>query len=363
MVQTPKPKQTIHTDCMTTLDFTQVELQYLITHHVGNKLRDEKFILSSEATTIEDETKSFLLKYFLLPVKTEEFYSFTHPIKIEFNDIFTVVEKIFSSSNEFLLSSQNIAKLLYEQSMHPRIKEGELNIAYFSNVVLDNEVVEAIGIFKSETDVPFIRMKNQKSKFIINHDYGFEIKGMDKGCIIFNTDKQNGYKILIIDNASKLVEAQYWKDDFLKVKPIRNEFHQTNQFLGIAKNYVTKQLSKEFEVSKADKIDLLNRSVEYFKTHESFDKKEFEHEVLQGTGIIKSFQNFDSTYRQDNEIELLDNFEISPQAVKKQARVFKSVLKLDKNFHIYIHGDRELIEQGVEKDGRKFYKIYYQDES
>jgi len=108
---------------------------------------------------------------------------------------------------------------------------------------------------------------------------------------------------------------------------------------------------------------ILNRSVEYFKSHESFDKKEFEKEILQDTGIIKSFRNFDSAYREENEIEPTDNFEISPQAVKKQARIFKSVLKLDKNFHIYIHGDRELIEQGIDKDGRKYYKIYYKDES
>jgi hypothetical protein len=118
-------------------------------------------------------------------------------------------------------------------------------------VVLDDEVVEAIGIFKSETDVPFLKMKNQKSKFNINHDYGYEIKGVDKGCFIFNTDQQNGYKILIIDNSNKSAEAQYWKDDFLKVKPVANEFHQTNQFLGIAKDYVTKKLPQEFEVNKS----------------------------------------------------------------------------------------------------------------
>jgi len=348
---------------MTTLDFTQVVLQQLITHHVGNKLRDEKYILSSDSTTIEDETKNFLLKYFLLPVKAEEFYSFTHPVKLELNDIYSVVENVFSSQHLFIPSSQNIAKLLYEQSMHPKIREGELNVAYFSNVVLDDEIVDAIGIFKSETNVPFIKMKNINSKFNINHDYGFEIKGMDKGCIIFNTYKQDGYKILIIDNTNKSAEAQYWKDDFLKVKPIANEFHQTNQFLGIAKSFVTQQLSEEFDVSKADKIDLLNRSVEYFKTHQSFDKKEFEQDVFHDSGMLDSFRNFDSTYRVENEIELTDKFEISPQAVKKQVRVFKSVLKLDKNFHIYIHGHSDLIEQGIEKDGRKFYKIYFQQES
>jgi hypothetical protein len=79
--------------------------------------------------------------------------------------------------------------------------------------------------------------------------------------------------------------------------------------------------------------------------------------------LIKSFQNFDNSYRQNNDIEIENKFEISNQAVKKQARVFKSVLKLDKNFHIYIHGNRDLIEQGVEKDGRRFYKIYFNEEN
>ncbi len=71
----------------------------------------------------------------------------------------------------------------------------------------------------------------------------------------------------------------------------------------------------------------------------------------------------DDQYRDENEMEKNPSFEISNQAVKKQARVFKSVLKLDKNFHIYIHGDKKMIQQGVETDGRKFYKIYYDDES
>lgn len=115
----------------------------------------------------------------------------------------------------------------------------------------------------------------------------------------------------------------YWKENFLGLTQKANEFHQTNEFLGIAKNFVTKQLSEDFEVSKADKIDLLNRSVEYFKTHESFDKKEFEKEVFQDAGLIKSFRNFDENYRQENEIELTDNFDISPQAVKSKRAFLK----------------------------------------
>lgn len=348
---------------MTTIDFTQLGLRNLITHHVGNKLRGENIKLTNEPSSYTDETRDFLLKYFLLPIKVEEFYEFTHTIELEMNDVCSIVKIMFREPSEFITNSKSLAKLLYEVSMHPKIKGGELNLAYFTNVVLDDEIIDAIGIYKSETDVPFLKMKIGKEKYNINHEFGFEIKGVDKGCIIFNTNQGSGYKVLVIDNSNKSVEAQYWKDSFLKLKPIANEFHQTNQFLGIAKNFVTKQLDEEFGVSKADKIDLLNRSVEYFKTHETFVKKEFEEEVFQDSGIIKSFRNFDNTFKQENEIELTDNFEISQQAVNRQARAFKRVLKLDKNFHIYIHGNRDMIEHGVDKDGRKFYKIYYKEES
>jgi len=348
---------------MTIIDFTQARLLNLITHHVGNKLRDEKVKLTEDSTSYTEETKDFLLRYFLLPLKAEEFYSFTHSVKLDMNDVYSIVSNMFNEKGDFNANSKNIAKLLYENSLHPKIKGGELNIAHFTDLVLDDELVDAIGIYKSETDVPYLKMEIGKANYNINHEYGFEIKGVDKGCIIFNTTQDSGFKVLIIDKSSKSVEAQYWKDEFLKLKPIANEFHQTNQFLGIAKDFVTKQLDGEFTVSKADKIDFLNRSVEYFKTHEAFNKNEFEKEVFQDLGIIKSFNNFDINYRQENEIELTDSFDISLPAVKKQARVFKSVLKLDKNFHIYIHGSKEKIERGIDEDGRKYYKIYYEHES
>jgi hypothetical protein len=55
---------------------------------------------------------------------------------------------------------------------------------------------------------------------------------------------------------------------------------------------------------------------------------------------------------------------ISGTAVKKQARVFKSVLKLDKNFHIYIHGNKELIEKGYDEQLQmNYYKVYFKEEN
>jgi hypothetical protein len=62
-------------------------------------------------------------------------------------------------------------------------------------------------------------------------------------------------------------------------------------------------------------------------------------------------------------VDIADHFSISAPAVNRHARIFKSVLKLDRNFHIYIHGDRDLIEKGTDSNGRKYYKIYYEEEN
>lgn len=347
---------------MRNIDFNQIELCNLVTHKIGNKLRDERYSLSKEESVIGANTRNFLLKYFLLPLKTDEFFSFSHSINIEMNEVYSIVQNLFQQRDSFIVNTQNIGKLLYEQSMHPKIKEGNLNVAYFSNIIVEDEVVDAIGIFKSEKDTPFLKMNPNPNNYNIVHEYGFDLKGIDKGCIILNTDEINGFQVLIIDKSNKSVEAQYWKDDFLKVSPLKDEYNQTNNFLGLTKQFLTKQITNDIDISKSEQIDLLNKSVDYFKTHEAFDKSDFEKEVLSNNEVIESFRSFDKSYREENEIEITDAFEISPKAVKKQARAFKRVLKLDENFDILIKGDKELIEKGVDEDGRKYYKIYYDEE-
>ena len=339
------------------------KLQELIIHNVGNKTLGDDLILSKKSVSLSDELQNILSQYFLASFKSEENYSFYHDTTLSLNEVFSYVSEVFSNPETIKNQSVNLAKHLYNKSVHPMIKGGEFYVIYFKECVFQNETIDAIGLFKSENKDIFLEVERVEEGFEIGSRKGININKLDKGCLIFNTEKENGYIVSIIDNTNKGSEAQYWKDQFLGVQVLNNEYHQTNQFLGITKQFVTKQLDEVFEVSKADKIDLLNRSVDYFKSHDQFDKEEFEAEVFVDKNLIQSFQQFDETYRKENEVELSDNFVISEQAVKKQARVFKNVLKLDKNFHIYIHGNREMIEQGVDENGRKFYKIYYNEET
>jgi len=340
------------------------QIRQLAVHYVGNQSLGEDVEFSESVMEQPDEaTIESLMKYFLSSIKGEELYEFFHESDLELNEVFSYCTKIFKDKRNFFGQGKNIAKHLFTCSEHPKIKGGEFYIAYFSDLVLDDEEFDAIGLFKSETKDRFLKIKKRNSIFNVSSEEGINTSKPDKGCLIFNCEDSPGFKIAIVDNLNKSAEAQYWKDDFLKVKPINNNFNQTKEFLSIAKNFVVKQFSEDFEVNKSDQIDLLNRSVEYFKKNESFDKKDFEKAVFQEPEIIKSFRNYDSNYREEFNLEIDDQFDISKPAVKKQSKVFKSVLKLDKNFHIYIHGDKNLIEKGVEKDGRKYYKIYFENEN
>lgn len=343
-------------------NITLGEINKFIVHSIGNKNNGDGVRFSDILTDfhkIEEHIKQLANNSF----KFDELYHFFFLPNLDLNPIYQFVSSIFKNKESFIEQSKNTGRYLYDKSTHPQIKSGELCIIYFNDCKVNDEIADCIGIFKSENKDTVLKVNNKENGFELTDEKGINTNKLDKGCLIFNTEEDNGFLISVVDNTNKSSEAQYWKDDFLGIQPIKNDFHQTNQFLGIAKQFVTKQLSEDFEVSKTDKIDFLNRSVDYFKKHETFDKQEFETVVFGDIDVIKSFQKFDQTYRQENEVELSDNFEISAQAVKKQARVFKSILKLDRNFDIYIHGNRQLIEQGVDENGRKYYKIYYENEA
>jgi hypothetical protein len=271
---------------------------------------------------------------------------------------------MFANPKSFVKDSKEIGRILYEYSTHPKVKNGELYVAYFRNCIYEGAEVDAIGIFKSENKDTFLRLQFDGSDYQVEYEDGVNINKLDKGCLILNTNKDNGYIVASVDNISRSVEAQYWKDEFLKIYPANDNYHSTQHYLDACKNFVTNQLEQEYEVNKTDKMSFLNKTVEYFKKNDAFDEDQFLETVFEDKELISSFTKYKEEYLLDTGVQLEDSFEISGMAVKKQARVFKSVLKLDKNFHVYIHGDKSLIEKGYDdKLGKSFYKIYFDEES
>jgi len=336
------------------IDFSQANIDKVTFHKFS--LEEARSSVNENEYELDEEHETLILKTFLKPFESvAETYEFKHDIDIDLNVLAVLSNDVVEEERDFLSISKDVHTHLQAVSKHPNIKDGDLFLIKYSGVAMNGNLNEAFGIYKVENKQSFIETVAHQMTF----RKGIGNRKLDKACLVVFTD--GAPTVFVIDNAS--VDTEYWKEEFIKVEYRKDYINSTNQFMNMTKDFITEQFPDEYEATKAEQIDLLNRSVDYFKKNETFEKESFEEQVFQHETIIESFRNYDQEYQQTHDLELEESFEISPQAVKKQARVFKSVLKLDKNFHIYIHGDRELIEQGIEEDGRKFYKIYFDKES
>jgi len=344
------------------LDFSNTKLHKLAVHKVGNKSREEGIVLSNNILKLQGEMlTNLMLKFFLSPFKHDNLYKFHHESDINLNETFSFTSSIFDDENSFLEQSQNIAKHLYEQSNHSKIKNGEFYTIIIKDCLINDELVDAIGLFKTENKDTYIKVKEKDENFEIDYDNGININKLDKGCIIFNSEKEDGFIVSIVDNINKGVEALYWKENFLKIKPREDNYYFTDNYLHLCKGFVDRGME---DYDTTEQIDIKNSTLNYFKEKEAFDLLEFENDVIKDEETKQVFKEYVQQYQEDNDVKMADYFEISKNAVKKNKNKFRSIIKLDKNFHIYIHGNQNLIEKGYEEDKNKnFYKLYYEEES
>lgn len=344
--------------------FEKSKMIKLSIHQIGNKYNNEHLILSKTDVKLGKELEKILLHFYLSSnFKTDEYFKLFHPVKTNLNEVYSYVSNIFDNPESFQSQGINIAKHLYNETTHPNIKNGELYVVYFKDCLLNGEKTDAIGLFKSENKDTFLKVYPKGDSFEIESEKGININKLDKGCLIFNIERENGYVVSVVDNTNKGVEAKYWMEDFLNVKPRNDEYAKTQSTLTLYKSFITRKVSEDFGMNKAEQAALLNKSLDFFKENTEISLDEFAKEVIQQPELIESFNQYKTQYEKDHEVEISDNFRVSESAVKKQARKFRSVIKLDKNFHIYVHGDEHLIKQGEDKDGWKYYKIYYREES
>jgi len=118
------------------------------------------------------------------------------------------------------------------------------------------------------------------------------------------------------------------------------------------------------EVNKEEQIALKTNAIKYFAQQDSFNKDEFTERVLRDPETAQVFDDFKNQYARDYDMEISDEFEISDNAVKKEKSGFKSIVKLDKNFHIYIHGGTNNITKGFDPaKNLNFYQLFFENES
>ena len=346
--------------------FHEIELQYIVVHRVGNKSKTDGLFLSPHGLELDKGIKSLLLNYFLDSFKEViPFYRLSTSNEGR-NTMLEIANCIFNETSSFYQQSCKLSEFQYEVAVHPKIKSGEVYVTYFKNVKFDGESVDAIGVFKSENKETYLKIYESSERNLeVERQEGVSIKKLDKGCIIYNTSQDDGYRVQVVDKTSPKSEvARFWEKDFLNVEQLEDEFYHTQNYIDLCQDFCNEVFSVKNEVSKSDQLLLLNRSLDFFCEEKEFDEQKFEKDVIQDSAVIDAFKEHKQDFEEKREVKLEPSFQVHKESALQTRKKFRSIIKLDKNFHIYIHGDQSSIERGYD-DGLKksYYKLYFNNEN
>lgn len=345
---------------MINLYSTQIESISL--HRVGNKNKGEDVFLSSEPVQLNDETTGLLKEYFFRPFreKEENYFKLSHEVDLEFNEVYKIVSKIFDDPSHGHIESKKLATHLFEQSNHPHIKSGELYVTYLTGLVLDNQKVDAVGVFKSELKHDFLQFEEKGGNLDIVVQQGINVNKLDKGCLIFNVGKEEGYKVLSVD--SNRYDAKYWLEDFLGVNALADENFYTKNYLKFCQNF-----AKDVVLLAEDKqqeVLFMNRAVNHFAKNDAFEESNFLTEVLENPELIPEFKHYKVEKGPKYSIEDVSNFDIANKAVSDARKKIKNVINLDTNIQIkmdFINPEsaQKFVEKGWDEERQMYYYLVY----
>jgi hypothetical protein len=331
-------------------------------HRVGNKHRGEALFLSESPCILNDEQSGLLKEYFLKPFreKEENYYCFSHEASLEFHPVFEAAAAIFDNPNALHKQSQELARHLYSKSNHPHIKNGECYVTYFTDVMLDNERTQAVGIFKSEVKQDFLQFEEKGPNLDMLVQQGVNLHKLDKGCLIFNRGKEEGYRILSVD--SNRYDAKYWIEDFLGLIPLADDNFYTKNYLkfcqGFAKDVVLQAEDKQQEVL------FMNRAVNHFAKNDDFEESQFLTEVLENPELIPEFKHYKTEKGPKYSIEDVSNFPIANKAVSDTRKKIRNVIDLDTNIQIKLNfinpeSAEKFVEKGWDEERQMYYYLVY----
>lgn len=345
---------------MINLYATQIE--HISIHRVGNKNKGEGIFLSAEPFALNDETTGLLKEYFFKPFreKEENYFKLSNEVDVEFNELYKLASTIFEDASNSHMASKKIATLLFEQSNHPHIKSGEVYVTYLSGVHLDNEKVDAIGIFKSELKHDFLQFKEKESNLDIIVQQGININKLDKGCLILNVNKEDGYKVLSVD--SNKYDTKYWLENFLNVIPLSDDNFKTKNYLKFCQNF-----AKDVVLPAEDKqqeVLFMNRAVNHFAKNDAFEETNFLNEVMENPALIPEFKHYKVEKGPKYSIEDVSNFDIANKAVSDARKKIKNVINLDTNIQIkmdFINPEsaEKFVEKGWDEERQMYYYLVY----
>lgn len=358
------------------LNFDNTKITGLVLAKVGNPSRDETLQTSKQVFMVDEEDQPTLSTIFLRPFRSFNLVGqkFHHHTSLENHEMNNCAAAIFEDASKLHIKGCEIAQRLHTKSTHPNIKSGDLCISHLTGIqVGEEEVVDGICIFKSESVTPFLSISANDGDLQLNTEHGINPEKIDKGCLIINQFGRKGFYVLTFDRGSS--ESRFWVRDFLGVIAIPDAAMLSKKVAEMAVAAVTEKAPKRedgsadteesppWEVNSAAK-----NALAYFDSQDHFSMQEFEEKALKTEGAKARFKEERERLEKENGFTIEEGFDISKKDAVKAKKLMKSIMKLDTGVEIrlkpkVVDAPEKVLEKGYDEEKKmKFLKIYYNSE-
>ncbi len=333
------------------LEVTDSKLTHYIVHGIEDTIVFGEEVFSQPEVLLEAAFTQLAFS----KIRIEQQYEFFHESNIELNEVYMYAKNIFNDESRFLEESKHIATHLESVSNHPNIKNGDLFIGLFEDCLVGTETRKVLSVVKIDEKELFLDVKNEQNTMTVSGIDGINVRKINNAAII--VDMGPDEEPIVFMRTRRKDDVVYWQERFLKVKVQDEAYEKTD----LALQEMRKHILKEENYSNTEKLGLLNKTLDYFRSEEEFQVDNYIDTVFEAPEestrdvIVNSVKPYETI--------------ISETAIEKAEKNFKRKIKLDENIEIVVNvRDIEEVEKLIEvgrdeTTGRKFYKIYFEEES
>lgn len=323
-----------------------------VVQRVGNKSNEDGVSFSDSLCQL-DGVEEYLLEVINASFKFDDWRQFYYIDDLELNPAYRFVSKIFENESAIIKQANNLARHLYEQSIHPNIKIGEFYVVLLEGCEVDGVETNAIGLFKSELHETVLTVKMENNRLVLSPEIGMSLKKLEKGCIVFNVEKEKGYKVVVVDNTLSNKDAHYWVDNFLHVRNCDDDYHQTERLTEMCKKFV----EKVSEQSAVDGAIIAKKATELLKSVEKLTVDNLPELLCQNDEQKVEFAAYRKSFEEENGA-LNDEVVLVKKAVNYKPVTRMNTLRVGDEFDVKVLNPEARMEQGSDDKG-KFWKLYY----
>lgn len=192
---------------------------------------------------------------------------------------------------------------------------------------------------------------------------GLPMKKPEYACLVL-PDPSEGYQLYILEPSKTEGSRTSWSASLFPFVLLTDDAFHAKQFFKMVKDFSEEVLVKEQHQPREKQISFLSESLDFAKENQGVSIPDFKREVLKEASFIDAFEDYQEKYTGDRHWNPPDQFAMTEKMQDQAKKFVRSVIKLDKNFHLYVHGRKDRLEQGYDPEKKmKYYKLWYEAES